>query len=41
MPKCSSEKTIKAHTIDIKHDNCNTRRHLERFTRRIKVVSQK
>ena len=31
----------KAHTIDIEHDNSNTRHHLGRFTRRTKVVSQK
>jgi insertion element IS1 protein InsB len=31
----------KAHTIDIEHDNSNTRRHLGRFTRRTKVVSKK
>jgi insertion element IS1 protein InsB len=31
----------KAHTIDIEHDNSNTRHHLGRFTRRSKVVSQK
>ena len=30
----------KAHTIDIEHDNSNTRHHLGRFTRRTKVVSQ-
>ena len=30
----------KAHTIDIEHDNSNTRHHLARFTRRTKVVSQ-
>ena len=29
----------KAHTIDIEHDNSNTRHHLGRFTRRTKVVS--
>ena len=31
----------KEHTIDIEHDNSNTRHHLGRFTRRTKVVSQK
>ena len=31
----------KAHTIDIEHDNSNTRHHLGRFTRRTKVISQK
>jgi IS1 family transposase len=31
----------KAHTIDIEHDNSNTRHHLGRFTRRTKVVSRK
>ena len=31
----------KAHTIDIEHDNSNTRHHLGRFTRRTKVVSKK
>jgi insertion element IS1 protein InsB len=31
----------KAHTINIEHDNSNTRRHLGRFTRRTKVVSRK
>jgi IS1 family transposase len=31
----------KAHTIDIEHDNSNTRHHLGRFTRRTKVVTQK
>lgn len=31
----------KAHTIDIEHDNSNTRHHLARFTRRTKVVSRK
>ena len=31
----------KDHTIDIEHDNSNTRHHLGRFTRRTKVVSQK
>jgi insertion element IS1 protein InsB len=31
----------KAHTIDIEHDNSNTRHHLGRFTRRTKIVSQK
>jgi insertion element IS1 protein InsB len=31
----------KAHTIDIEHDNSNTRHHLARFTRRTKVVSHK
>jgi insertion element IS1 protein InsB len=31
----------KAHTIDIEHDNSNTRHQLGRFTRRTKVVSQK
>ena len=30
----------KAHTIDIEHDNSNTRHHLGRFTRKTKVVSQ-
>ena len=30
----------KAHTIDIEHDNSNTRHHLGRFTRRTKVVSK-
>jgi IS1 family transposase len=30
----------KAHTIDIEHDNSNTRHHLGRFTRRTKVVSR-
>ena len=30
----------KTHTIDIEHDNSNTRHHLGRFTRRTKVVSQ-
>jgi insertion element IS1 protein InsB len=30
----------KEHTIDIEHDNSNTRHHLGRFTRRTKVVSQ-
>jgi IS1 family transposase len=29
----------KAYTIDIEHDNSNTRHHLGRFTRRTKVVS--
>jgi insertion element IS1 protein InsB len=33
--------TGKAHTIDIEHDNSNTRHHLGRFTRRTKVVSKK
>ena len=31
----------KKHTVDIEHDNSNTRHHLGRFTRRTKVVSQK
>jgi IS1 family transposase len=31
----------KAHTIDIEHDNSNTRQHLGRFTRRTQVVSRK
>jgi insertion element IS1 protein InsB len=31
----------KAHTIDIEHDNSNTRHHLGRFTRRTKIVSKK
>jgi insertion element IS1 protein InsB len=31
----------KAHTINIEHDNSNTRHHLGRFTRRTKVVSKK
>ena len=31
----------KAHTIDIEHDNSNTRHHLGRFTCRTKVVSKK
>jgi IS1 family transposase len=31
----------KAHTVDIEHDNSNTRHHLGRFTRRTKVVSKK
>jgi len=31
----------KAHTIDIEHDNSNTRHHLARFTRKTKVVSKK
>jgi insertion element IS1 protein InsB len=31
----------KAHTIDIEHDNSNTRHNLGRFTRRTKVVSRK
>jgi insertion element IS1 protein InsB len=31
----------KAHTINIEHDNSNTRHHLGRFTRRTKVVSRK
>ena len=31
----------KAHTIDIEHDNSNTRHHLARFTRKTKVVSRK
>jgi insertion element IS1 protein InsB len=31
----------KAHTIDIEHDNSDTRHHLGRFTRRTKVVSKK
>ena len=31
----------KVHTIDIEHDNSNTRHHLGRFTRRTKVVSKK
>jgi insertion element IS1 protein InsB len=31
----------KAYTIDIEHDNSNTRHHLGRFTRRTKVVSRK
>jgi len=31
----------KKHTIDIEHDNSNTRHHLGRFTRRTKVVSKK
>ena len=31
----------KRHTIDIEHDNSNTRHHLGRFTRRTKVVSKK
>ncbi|MDR3348618.1 MAG: hypothetical protein LBO03_03280 [Acidaminococcales bacterium] len=31
----------KAHTIDIEHDNSNTRHHLGRFTRRTKVVYKK
>jgi insertion element IS1 protein InsB len=31
----------KAHTIDIEHDNSNTRHHLGRCTRRTKVVSKK
>jgi insertion element IS1 protein InsB len=31
----------KEHTIDIEHDNSNTRHHLGRFTRRTKVVSRK
>ena len=30
----------KAHTIDIEHDNSNTRHYLARFTRRTKVVSK-
>jgi insertion element IS1 protein InsB len=30
----------KEHTINIEHDNSNTRHHLGRFTRRTKVVSQ-
>ncbi|MDR2051318.1 MAG: hypothetical protein LBQ63_06070 [Deltaproteobacteria bacterium] len=30
----------KAYTVDIEHDNSNTRHHLGRFTRRTKVVSQ-
>jgi insertion element IS1 protein InsB len=30
----------KAHTINIEHDNSNTRHHLGRFTRRTKVVSK-
>jgi len=30
----------KAHTINVEHDNSNTRHHLGRFTRRTKVVSQ-
>ena len=30
----------KAYTIDIEHDNSNTRHHLGRFTRKTKVVSQ-
>jgi insertion element IS1 protein InsB len=30
-----------AHTIDIEHDNSNTRHHLGQFTRRTKVVSRK
>jgi len=30
----------KAHTIDIEHDNSNTRHHLGRFTRKTKVVSK-
>jgi insertion element IS1 protein InsB len=32
--------TGKTHTIDIEHDNSNTRHHLGRFTRRTKVVSR-
>ena len=31
----------KAYTIDIEHDNSNTRHHLGRFTRRTKIVSKK
>ena len=31
----------KSHTIDIEHDNSNTRHHLGRFTRKTKVVSKK
>jgi len=31
----------KKHTIDIEHDNSNTRHHLGRFTRKTKVVSKK
>jgi insertion element IS1 protein InsB len=31
----------KAHTINIEHDNSNTRHHLARFTRKSKVVSHK
>ncbi|MDR2820517.1 MAG: hypothetical protein LBB60_08345 [Desulfovibrio sp.] len=31
----------KAHTVEIERDNSNTRHHLERFTRRTKVVSRK
>jgi insertion element IS1 protein InsB len=31
----------KTHTIDIEHDNSNTRHPLGRFTRRTKVVSRK
>jgi IS1 family transposase len=30
----------KAHTIDIEHDNSNTRHHLGRLTRKTKVVSK-
>jgi len=30
----------KAHTIDIEHDNSNTRHYLGRFTRRTKIVSK-
>ena len=30
----------KAYTINIEHDNSNTRHHLGRFTRRTKIVSQ-
>jgi IS1 family transposase len=31
----------KTHTVDIEHDNSNTRHHLGRFTRHTKVVSKK
>ena len=31
----------KQYTIDIEHDNSNTRHHLGRFTRRTKVTSKK
>ena len=31
----------KAHTVSIERDNSNTRHHLDRFTRRTKVVSKK
>ena len=30
----------KAHTINIEHDNSDTRHHLGRFTRRTKVISK-